>query len=48
MSNGEHDIFALVINFLKVDWQLKHITTSLFETSENYKTSFGKKLNYIV
>jgi hypothetical protein len=34
MSNGEHDIFALVINFLKVDWQLKHITIGLFETSE--------------
>jgi len=33
MSKGEHDIFALVINFLKVDYQPKHITIDLFEAT---------------
>jgi len=31
MSKGAHDIFALVINFLMVDWQLKHIMISLLK-----------------
>jgi hypothetical protein len=31
MSIGGHDIFALVIKFLGVDWQPKHITLGLFE-----------------
>jgi hypothetical protein len=31
MSNGGHDIFALVINFSRVAWQPKHITLGLFE-----------------
>ncbi len=25
MSKGVHDIFAIVINFLRVDWQPKHV-----------------------
>jgi len=29
MSKAEHDAFALVINFLGVDWQPKHITLGL-------------------
>jgi hypothetical protein len=32
-SKGTHDIFALVINFLKFDWQLKHITISLLKVN---------------
>ncbi len=31
MSIGGHDIFVLVIKFLGVDWQPKHITLGLFE-----------------
>ncbi len=31
MSKGMHDIFTLVINFLGIDWQLKHVTLGLFE-----------------
>jgi hypothetical protein len=34
MSKGAHDVFELVINFLGNDWQLKHVTISLFEASE--------------
>jgi hypothetical protein len=31
MSKVRHDIFALVINFLRDDWQPKHITLHVFE-----------------
>jgi hypothetical protein len=34
MSKGTHHIFVLVINFLGVDWQPKHITIGLFKASE--------------
>jgi hypothetical protein len=30
MLKGGHDIFALVINFLGVDWKPKHITFGPF------------------
>jgi hypothetical protein len=30
MSKVGHDIFALVINFLRDDWQPKHIIFGLF------------------
>jgi hypothetical protein len=39
MSKVRHDIFALVINFLGVDWQPKHITFGLFKrTNTNGQT----------
>jgi hypothetical protein len=31
MSKVGHEVFALVINFLGVDWQPKHITLGLFK-----------------
>jgi hypothetical protein len=34
ISKGSHDVFALVINLLGMDWELKHITIRLFEASE--------------
>jgi hypothetical protein len=34
MSKKTHNIFALVINFSRVDWQPKHITMSLFEVNQ--------------
>jgi hypothetical protein len=34
MFKGAHDIFALVINFLRIDWQPKHVIIKLFEVSE--------------
>jgi hypothetical protein len=34
MSKGVYDVFALVINFLGNDWQPKHITIGLFETTK--------------
>jgi putative flippase GtrA len=34
MSKGAHNVFALVMNFLKEDWVTKHITIGLFNFSE--------------
>ncbi len=31
MSKGALDIFSLVINFLTLDWEPKHVTIGLFE-----------------
>ncbi len=33
-SKRAHDVFALVISFLGMHWQPKHITIRLFEASE--------------
>jgi len=30
MSKGAHNVFSLVMNFLKEDWVTKHITIGLF------------------
>jgi hypothetical protein len=34
MSKGALDIFALVINFLTLDWEPKHVTIGLFEAKD--------------
>jgi hypothetical protein len=34
MSKGAYDVFVLVIKFLSNDWELKHVTIGLFETTE--------------
>jgi hypothetical protein len=44
MSKVGHDIFALVINFLKDDWQPKHITLNLFEPTNFTKQTLARKL----
>jgi hypothetical protein len=33
MSKGVYDVFTLVVNFLSNDWQPKHVTIGLFETT---------------
>jgi hypothetical protein len=33
ICKGTHDLFPLVINFWKVDYQLEHIVIGLFETT---------------
>jgi ribosomal protein L16 Arg81 hydroxylase len=33
MSKGVHDIVSLVINFLRIYWQSKHIAIKLFKTT---------------
>jgi hypothetical protein len=44
MSKGTHDIFALVIIFLRVDWQLKHITISLLKANNITRQVFARNL----
>ncbi len=44
MSKGTNDIFALVINFLEVDWQLKHVTFELLEANETIGQALAKNL----
>jgi hypothetical protein len=41
MSKGPYDVFALVIKFLGSDWQPKHVTISLFETTITTKQTLA-------
>ncbi len=34
MSKGAHDVFAMVVSFLFVTWEPKHITICLFEMND--------------
>ncbi len=43
-SKGAHDIFALMINFLGVNWQPKHIMIELFETMDISKQAVANNL----
>jgi hypothetical protein len=46
MSKGGHDIFALVmINFLSIDWQPKHVTLGLFLWNGYFWLEFGQKID---
>jgi hypothetical protein len=44
MSKGEHDILALVINYLGADWQPKQITLHLFKATNTSGQTLAKKL----
>jgi hypothetical protein len=44
MSKETYDIFALVINFLGIDWQPKHITIRLFEAMDIFGQTLAKDL----
>ncbi len=44
MSKGAHDVFAFIINFLKGDWQPKHVTLGLFEITNISKKTLAKNL----
>ncbi len=45
MSKGGHDIFALAINFLGIDWQPKHVTLGLFLCNGYFWLDFGQKID---
>jgi hypothetical protein len=44
MSKAGHDVFALIINFLVVDWQPKHITLGLFKPIDISGQALAKNL----
>jgi hypothetical protein len=48
MSKGGYDIFTFMINFLKVDWQPKHITLGLFNAKDNSGQTLAKNLTKFV
>jgi hypothetical protein len=44
ISKAGHDIIALVIHFLRDDWQPKHITLGLFEPTYTIGQNLARKL----
>ncbi len=44
MSKRAYDILSLVINFLGVYWQPKHIATQCFETSDTFRHALANDL----
>jgi hypothetical protein len=48
MSKEAYDVFALVINFLNNDWQLKHITIGLFEATRTTSQTLAKSLTNLL
>jgi len=44
MSKGVHDIFALMINFLGINWQSKHFTLGFFEITNTSQKTLAKNL----
>jgi hypothetical protein len=48
MSKGNYDIFALVVNFLNVNWQPKQKTIGLFVTTETIRQALAVNLNNLL
>jgi hypothetical protein len=48
ISKDGHDIFALVINFSKVDSQPKHITFNFFEPTNTSGQTLTKNLTNLL
>ncbi len=44
MSKSVHNIFALVINVLGTNWQLKHVTFGFFEAIDIFGKTLAKNL----
>jgi hypothetical protein len=44
MSKGALDTFSLVINFLTLDWEPKHVIIGLFEAKWTFGVSFVDQL----
>jgi ABC-type cobalamin transport system permease subunit len=47
MSKGMNDIFALVINFLGIDWQ-QNMLHLVFLKVQIFLGSFGQKFDWII
>jgi hypothetical protein len=48
MSKGVHDLLTLVVNFLRANWQQKHITLGLFKTLDINGQSLAKNLTKLL
>ncbi len=47
MSKGAHDIFAMVVNFMSINWEPKHATIRLFEANDTSDANMTMKLKQI-
>lgn len=48
MFCGTHDVFALLINFLRNDWKLKKITIGLFESLNTTRQALIRNLTKLL
>jgi hypothetical protein len=48
MSKGVHDLLTLVVIFLRVNWQQKHITLCLFISLDTNGQSLAKNLTKLL
>jgi hypothetical protein len=48
MLKAKHDIFALIINFLRYNRQLEHIALGLFDPIDTTKHTLAKKLTKLL
>jgi hypothetical protein len=48
MSKGAYDVFTLVINFLNIDYQLKHVTIGLFEVTKITGQTLARNLTKLL
>jgi hypothetical protein len=47
MSKWAHDIFFLVINFLRYDWETKQMTIGLFEATKTTSQALTNNLTIV-
>ncbi len=47
MFKGAHDVFALIVNFLRDNQMSKHITIGLFEASKTLGQTFARSFKAI-
>ncbi len=48
MSRGQHDTFALVVNFLSLDWKRHHVIIGLFEVTDTIGQRLAKQLKVML
>ncbi len=48
MSKGAHDVFAMVVNFLSISLEPKHVTVGLFEASNTNGVAMAMKVKQIL
>jgi hypothetical protein len=48
MSKGAHDVFAMVVNFLSISSEPKHVTIGLFEASNTNGVAMAMKVKQIL
>jgi hypothetical protein len=47
MNKGARDMFALVINFLTLDWEPKHVTIGLFKAKDTIGINLASQVQIL-